>query len=290
MKKITYCFLLLSAIVLSACEFNESVKVDLTTGLSSKGSGLSCDDVLLTVHDEKITRNKFVFGEEFVINFNKIEGFKKVGGGVFPGMKLLILDKKGDTILYNADLYAELSGPTTVTPLLLKTKVTIGNPFRSNRSYNATIHIWDKKGKGTFDTKFEFSTVANKSVKISSNGITANEVYLYDESTDTVIPSNKIPFDNKIMLVFDDLKGFKSSNEVCELGMRMVITDKNGELVLSEDDLLKDQTMDATMTNKQIFGSFILPKNIKGPVLLEVIVWDKIGSGKITATAELELE
>ncbi|MDH4474097.1 MAG: hypothetical protein QE487_15925 [Fluviicola sp.] len=290
MKKITYCFLLLSVIVFSSCEFNKSVKVDLTTGLTSKGSGLSCEDVFLTVNDEKANRNVFVFGEGFNINFNQIEGFKRLGNEVFPGMELLILDKQGDTILYNPDLYADYPDPITKTPLLLSTMITIGNPFRSNRSYTATVHIWDKKGKGTFDTKFKFTTIPNKSIETRSNGITANEVYLYDEEIDTVIASNKIPYDNEIMLAFDNLKGFKSKNNLCELGMRMVIEDKNGEPVLSEDDLLKDQTMDATQPNKQVFGSFKLPKSVKGPVTLEVIVWDKIGTGKITTKAILDLK
>ena len=290
MKKITYCFLLLSVIGFSSCEFNKSVKVDLTTGLTSKGSGLSCDDVFLTVHDERVNRNEFVFGEVFNINFNRIEGFKRIGNELFPGMELLILDKKGDTILYNPDLYSDHTDPISKTPLLLSTTITIGAPFRSNRSYTATVHIWDKKGKGTFDTKFEFTTVPNKFIEIRNTGITADEVYLYDKEIDTAIASENIPFDNEIMLVFDNLKGFKSENNLCELGMRMVIEDKNGELILSEDDLLQGQTMDAAETNKQVFGSFKLPQSVKGPVTLEVIIWDKIGTGKITTKAILELK
>lgn len=290
MKKITYCFLLLSVSVFSSCEFNKSVKVDLTTGLTSKGSGLGCDDVFLTVNDERVNRNQFVFGEGFDINFNGFEGFKRVGNELFPGMELLILDKQGDTILYNPDLYADNTNPITKTPLLLSTMITIGNPFRSNRSYTATVHIWDKKGKGTFDTKFKFTVIPNKTIETRSNGITANEVYLYNEEIERGIASNKIPYDEEITLVFDDLNGFKSNNNLCELGMRMVIEDKNGEPVLSEDDLLAGKTIDATIPNKMVFGSFRLPKSVKGPVKLEVIVWDKIGTGKITTTAILELQ
>ncbi|MES2556059.1 MAG: hypothetical protein V4604_07910 [Bacteroidota bacterium] len=290
MKKITYCFLLLSATVFTSCEFNKSVKVDLTTGLSSKGSGLSCDDVFLTVNDEKAYRNQFVFGEVFQINFNMIEGFKKVDGGVLPGMKLLILDKQGDTVMFDPDLYADLTEPTTITPLMLKTKITIGSPFRSNRSYTATVHLWDKKGNGTFDTKFEFSTIPNKSIDVRNTGLTSNEIYLYDKDNDTVIPSNKIPYGKNVMLVFEDLKGLKAADGMYEIGMRMVIEDKNGQVILSEDDLLKDQSMAVAEPNRQIFGSFFLPENIKGPVDLEVIVWDKIGTAKITVKAELELK
>lgn len=290
MKKITYCFLVLSALASSSCEFNKSVNIDLSSGLSSKGSGLSCDDVCITVNDEKVSRNEFVFGEVFQINFNNIEGFKRVDGGFFPGMKLLILAKQGDTILYNPDMYSNLSKPTLVNQLILNTAITIGAPFRSNHSYTATVHIWDKKGKGTFDTKFEFSTVSNKHIKISNNGVTANEVYLYDKKTDTVIPSNKIPFKNEIILVFDNLKGLQSRNTHYEPGMRMRITDKNGKVILNEDDLLKGQTMEANTPNQQVLGSFFLPKNVKGPINLNVVLWDKIGTGKITAKAKLELE
>jgi len=281
---------LLSVIVFSSCEFNKSAKVDLTTGLSSKGSGIRCDDVFLMVNEEKIYRNQFVFGEAFQINFNMIEGLKKVEGGVFPGMKLLILDKQGDTVIFNPDLYANFTEPTTITPLMLKTKITIGSPFRSNRSYTATVHIWDKKGKGTFDTKFEFNTIPNNAINMRNTGLQSNEIYLYDKDNDMVIPSSKIPSNKNVMLVFEDLKGLKSANGVYEIGMRMVIEDKNGELILSEDDLLEGQSMTVTEPNRQIFGSFFLPGSIKGPVQLEVIVWDKIGKGKITAMAKLDLE
>lgn len=290
MKKIIYCFLLLSVIAFSSCEFNKSVKIDLTTGLTSKGSGLSCEDVYLTVNNEKVTRNEFVYGDVIDINFNGIEGFTKKGKEVFPGMQLLVVDKKGDTVLYSADLYADYTDPITKSPLLLVSKITIGNPLRSNQLYTATVHLWDKKGKGTFDTKLEFSTVSNKSIKTTSNGLTANEVMLFDQEAGTPIVSDKIPCDTKVTLVFDDLKGYKSENGICEFGLRMVISDKNGEVLLSEDDLLEGVTLDESEPNKQILGSFTLPRKVKGPVMLEVIVWDKIGSGKITTTAKLGLE
>ena len=288
MKKTLFTTFLI--LIIASCSFNESVKIDLTTGLSSKGSGLSCEDVYLTVSDEKVTRNVFTYGEVIEINFNGIEGFTHKGKEVFPGMKLLVLDKKGDTVLYNADLYADYTDPITKSPLLLVSKLTIGNPMRSNQSYTATVHLWDKKGKGTFDTKLEFSTVSNKSIKTTTNGLTANEVMLYNQEAGTPIVSDKIPYDSKITLVFDDLKGYRSENGICEFGLRMVISDNNGEVLLSEDDLLEGVTLDESEPNKQILGSFTLPSGVKGPIKLEVIVWDKIGTGKITSTATLELE
>jgi hypothetical protein len=281
---------MLSVIALSSCEMNKSVKADLATGLSSKGDGLSCNDVFLTANDEKINRNEFVYGEKFELNFNNIEGFKEVSGGVFPGMKLLVIGKQGDTILYNADLYANLTDPTTIKPLQLNTSITIGNPFRSNSSYKAIVHIWDKKGKGTFDTEFEFNTVANKSVQITANGITANEIFLFNGERNAIVTSGKIPFETEITLVFDELQGYKSEDGQSELGMSMVIKDKNQEILLSEMDLLKEQKMNVMEQNKQLYGSFILPKDVKGPVLLEVVVWDKLGEGRIKVLAKLELE
>jgi len=288
MKKTAFITFLI--LIIASCSFNESVKIDLTTGLSSKGSGLSCEDVYLTVNNEKVTRNVFVYGEVIEINFNGIEGFTQKGKEVFPGMKLLVLDKKGDTVLYSPDLYADYTDPITKSPLSLISKITIGNPFRSNQSYTATVHLWDKKGKGTFDTKLEFSTVSNKAIKTTTSGLTANEVMLYNQESSNPIVADKIPYDTKITLVFDDLKGYKSENGICEFGLRMVISDKDGTVLLSEDDLLEGVTLDETEPNKQILGSFTLPSGVKGPILLEAIVWDKIGTGKITTMAKLELE
>lgn len=56
---------LLFMIAFSACQFSKSVQKDLVSGLLTTGDGLSCENVFLTVNDEK-TRGIHLFtGKNF---------------------------------------------------------------------------------------------------------------------------------------------------------------------------------------------------------------------------------
>ncbi|GAA3603127.1 hypothetical protein Q4Q39_13825 [Flavivirga amylovorans] len=137
-KILVVTFLLLAVF---SCEFNKSVSKDLTTSLTTKGDGLSCDHVSLSDGTNKINRNSFVYGEKFYLNFNNIKGFEKVKNSVFPGMKLLILGKKGDTVMFSNDLYADNKKGFNVSPLLLQSVITVANPIHSNNEYEIFVNI-----------------------------------------------------------------------------------------------------------------------------------------------------
>ncbi len=67
--------ILLIALVFSAC--NQSINKDLNTGATSRGDGLSCDDISIQINKESVKRNTFTFGETVVFSFNHIKGFKE---------------------------------------------------------------------------------------------------------------------------------------------------------------------------------------------------------------------
>src|SRR4030043_1298806 len=98
MRKIFLLFLIFP--VLGSCQFSKSAKKDLLSGLSSTGSNISCEDVYITVNNEKTTRNSFIYGETFYINFSNVTGLTKENGNVFPGMDMIVINALGDTLMH----------------------------------------------------------------------------------------------------------------------------------------------------------------------------------------------
>ncbi|MEI6050272.1 MAG: hypothetical protein WCS03_15320, partial [Bacteroidota bacterium] len=170
---------ILLLVALSGCQFSKSVKKDLISGLLTIGDGLSCEDVYISVNDEKTDRTTFVYGEEFLVKFNNIEGFVKDDEYVFPGMKLVILGMKGDTIMQTNDLYSDYTNGLKLTPLLLTSVLTVASPIKSKGEYVLHVNIWDKKGKGKFNAKLNFKVIPNDKIVTEAVNVLYDEIYLF---------------------------------------------------------------------------------------------------------------
>ena len=75
-KHLTIRDLVLISLLLTfySCNFAQSVEKDLQTGLTTRGKGLSCDKVYLSVGEEIIKRNAFIYGETFNVNSDGKKG------------------------------------------------------------------------------------------------------------------------------------------------------------------------------------------------------------------------
>ncbi len=279
--------IILSSFTLQACEFNKSINIDLTSGISTKGNGIFCDDVYLSVNEKKTTNSSFIYGEIFYVNFNDIKGFKKENGYVFPGMKLAIVSSEGDTVMQRDDMYANSTKGFDVSPLLLTTNITVANPMFSNKKYKLYLNIWDKKGEGTFKTEIAFNIIPNKNIKIVSNDITYDNIYLFSRKSNTAITTNKVNLNEKINLIFEGLSGFKEENENISIGVSIIIRDANGDIILNEKDLMT-KPIKAAQIKKQLAPNFTFSNgNIKNPTICEINIWDKKSDAKIKATFSL---
>lgn len=285
---------LLLLIALSGCQFSKSVKKDLISGLFTTGDGLSCDDVYLTVNNEKVNRNSFIYGEEFNVNFNNIEGFTREGENVFPGMILTVISKTGDTVMNTVDLYSDYTSGLNLSPLLLMSDITVASPIHSNGEYTLNVKIWDKKGKGTFSAKFDFNVTVNDKIKLEPTGVTYNEVYFYSKERSRVIPDDKIKFNETTYVIFEGLSGFKEENGMVFPGLNLTGKDSAGESIMNFDDLFADYTekgLSVADFNARISSHFILTgTEFKNPLHLELTIWDKKSDAKIKASADLTIE
>ncbi len=289
MKHKIFVFILF-ALTLLSCEFRRSVNKDFKTGLATIGSGLSCENVYLTDGDSKINKKSFTYGEKFYLNFENIEGFIKKEGYVFPGMKISVVSQSGDTVLKNDDLYADYPNGMNISPLLLHTNLTVANPIHSNNKYSLHVMIWDKMGEGTFIANMEFNVVPNNHIKIERNAITYDEIYLFSEKDKTSITENTVKFNENIYLLFEGLEGFKVEDGKVFLGLSITAKDSDDKLILNEEDLIGESTMNYSEVKTRIASNFIFTgTHINNPVTCEVAIWDKKSDSKIKATVKLEI-
>jgi hypothetical protein len=281
-------FLLIAA---SGCNFNKSVKVDLISGLATKGDIISCDDVYITVNDQKVERSTFIYGEEFFLNFNDIKGFKRLDGKVFPGMDLFVFGESGDTVFSATDLYKGNPDGFGQESILLTSKLIVARPIHSGKSYKMSVKIWDKKDKGTFSANFDFKVTASQSIKVESSMVTYDEIYMFSKEKEKVINDNIITANDENYLLFEGLKGFSEIEGKVYPGLSMKVTDEAGAEVLNYEDLFSDYTsagLDYADFNERVTSSFVIPAGeVKNPLHLQVLIWDKKSPAKLGVSADL---
>lgn len=286
-----YLLALVASVTLIACDFSKSTEINLTTGLSTKGDGLSSSDVYLTVgNDKKTTRTTFIYGETFFVNFRNVSGFKKEADVAYPGMEIAVIGEKGDTALYYEDLYADRVDGVIVSPMFLYTNITVAKPMNSGKKYKLHVKIWDKKGKGTFKAKMDFDIVPNEHIVVEkSEKLAYNDIYLFSREEKS-ITDNQIKFNQTYYMIFEGLDGFATENGKMNVGLRMKATTADGEVLLNEADLLGDGEYDPALVNEQISANFIFKDaTIKTPVDCEFVVFDKKSDATVSAKISLEV-
>lgn len=283
----------LLALTLGACNFSKSVKVDLLTGLTASGDLISCDDVYLTVNDQKVNSNTFTYGSEFYLNFNKIDGFKRENERVFPGMDLFVTNPAGDTLLLSKDLYKNYPDGINLSELLLQAKITVATPIHSNGDYDLTVKIWDKKDKGTYTAKLSFKVAPNEKLVVTPTNVSFKEIYLFSDDSKKVITDNKVKLNEKIYLLFEGLSGFKEVDGKVYPGLSIKASDEIGELLINYEDLFAEYNETGVSTAdfmSQISASLVFSSlEVKNPIHCTVEVWDKKSESKISTSADFQL-
>jgi hypothetical protein len=285
--------ILLLTITLGACNFSKSVKVDLLTGLTTKGDLISCDDVYLTVKGQKVNSNVFSYGEEFFLNFNNIEGFKRENERVFPGMDLFVTTAAGDTLLVSKDMYKNYPDGINLSPLLLQSNITVADPIHSNGDYTLAVKMHDKKDKGTYDARLNFKVIPNEKIVLSSANVSYKEIYLFSAGDKKVITDNKVKLNDKVYLLFEGLSGLKEVDGKVFPGLSIKATDDAGEQLVNYEDLFADYSVPGINVSdfaSQVSSNLVFSSlEVKNPIHCTISIWDKKSDAKISAVFDLEL-
>lgn len=286
--------LIILLINFAGCNFSKSVKKDLISGLTTMGSKLECEEVYLTVNDQRTTRNSFIYGETFYLNFSDITGLTSEDGKVFPGMKMIVLDKDGDTLMNTIDLIEKYSDGINYSPLLLSADLTVAAPIQSGAGYKMHVLIWDKKGDGKLNSEFDFNVKANELINVDASNVSYREAYIFSQGSDKVITDNKIKYNDNIYIIIEGIKGFKEENGMVFPGLSIVGTDSGGNIILSKDDLLAEYTesgIAASDLSERISANFrITGSDFNNPLHCDMKVWDKKGTAYIKTSMDFNIE
>jgi hypothetical protein len=289
MKKVLTVILVSAA--LTGCKFSKSVEKNIISGLTSAGSDLSCKDVYLKVNDEKISRSTFSYGETFIICFDDVKGFTSENGYVFPGMGIVITDRAGETLMMAEDLYNRYTDGMNFSPLQLTADLTVADPIRSKGEYTLTINIWDKKGTGTFISKFDFKVTENEKIEAQTKNVSYNEIYLFSQGSNKVITDNIVHFEDNIYIIVEGLKGFNAENGVVFPGMELKGTDSRDDIILDYDDLFTDYGETGIAESdfsSRVSAHFKLTGTaFNNPLHCQLNIWDKKSIAVLTITTEM---
>ena len=132
-------------LITGACNFSKGAKTDLRTGLSFSYNGFIVKNVLLIdPANKRMTDNKVNLNTSIAITALGLNNYGLKDGMVFPGMMLLVTDKKGTPILKADDLFAGDQGHPPAAASELRGDITIARPMVTGETYHVKVHIWDK--------------------------------------------------------------------------------------------------------------------------------------------------
>ena len=287
-------YVILFSIVIAGCHFSRSVKKDFVSGLTSTGSGLTCEEVYLKVNEERTDRNSFIYGEVVNLVFEDVKGFKQENSKSFPKMQIIVNSLSGDTVFYADNLYSEYIEGMNFSPLQLTGDLTVAAPIKSGGEYLLTVIIKDRKGAGTYLSKLKFSVKRNDSIKIEPLNVSCNEVYLYSQGKDKVINDGIISFDDNIYILAEGLKGFKEENGLVFPGLSFRGTDASGNAILNYEDMFSDYSTTGIAVsdfNTKISAHFKLTgSEFNNPLHAEIIIWDKKSSARMKISTDMTVK
>lgn len=91
-----------------------------------------------------MTDNKAQLNTQIAIVALGINNYGLKDGKAFPGMMLLVTDKKGTPVLNAADLFAADQGHPPASATELRGDITISKPMAAGETYHVKVRIWDK--------------------------------------------------------------------------------------------------------------------------------------------------
>lgn len=294
MKKFITLSLIIFSLILSACQFNQSVHKDLTTGAYSRGDGIGCDDVVIKIAGKSEKRTEFLFGEKVNLVFNNIRGLTNSDNKTYPGLSMFIVKNDKDTVLSNPNLLEGLADGTDLSPLQLNANFIAALPYQDNEKYKVYIQIWDKKGTGKFTYELPFTVKESELLSINNKGIDYSSIYLWDETLKQPVYENQLNPDHLFILILEGIEGLELSDDKVFPIFSIDLIDNNGNKIISNPNLLSDYENEGVSPDdlkKQFTAKITFSEGeIYNPCKLITQIKDMKSSKEIIITSELIIE
>lgn len=293
MQNIRTFTLLIIMATLSACQFNQSINKDLTTGAYSRGDGIGVDDITMEINGEIDNRNEFVFGEKVNLIFNNVSGLTHSNGKTYPELGMYIVKNEKDTVLSNPNLLKNLNNGTDLSPLQLQANFVSALPNQNNEKYKVLIEITDKKGDGTFNYELPFTMKKNHLLDIKSNGIEYATIYLWNETLKQPVLNNEVSSEHLFILILNEIEGLELTNDKVFPIFSIDLTDNNGNKILSNPNLLstyENEGVDPKDLKSQVTAKLTFTKGqVNNPYKLTAKLKDKNSEKEINISTELNI-
>jgi len=283
--------------LLSSCQFSSSKDLDtkpndIAEKLTTKENGLECSGIIIYDRDGRIESSQIIYGKQISFQFDDMKGFVEKDSLVFPGLQILVLNKRKDTVMFDEDLYAKATEGIHMNDLVLSTELILARPIQSGSDYDIQTHIWDKKGTGSFDASFKISLLPNESIDIKNNGFSYKEIYLYSDKRG-VITDGKVVLDENIHFVIEGLEGYQINNGKASIGGSMEVRNSFGIKLFDEKDLYAKAGELEVETLKDGLSPYVFfnRKDDEGPMKIKCKVefWDKRSDRSISIKKSLVL-
>lgn len=286
---------MLITMMLSSCEFHQSVEANLVTGAVSRGDGLGCDDISMMINGKMATRNVFSYGEKVILVFNDIRGLKTEDGKSFPGLSMYILRNESDTVLSETNLLEELSDGTELSPLQLQASFTAAYPYKGGDEYKVHVLIRDLKGDGSFSYEMPFEIRESELLEVNAYGMEYSVLYLWNESRQQAVIDNRVGQDEVLMLVIEGVSGLESTDGKVFPGFSIEIVDDGGHVILSEPNVLAEYEQEgvdeAGLAEGQVPVTITFDQGlIESPCKLTAVMKDLHSDNRIEILTKLVLE
>ncbi len=276
--------------ILSSCNFSASYNKDFATGITSKGNGLSAENVYITDGEEGMKKRDFTYGKVVYTNFENMEGFAIEGGKFFPQMSVAILDKKGDTIMQNKNLFTKGTG-FDASLTTLNGNVQMADPILSDNKYSLHYKVWDTKGDGVFTSEMDFEVKKDPLISSSRKGLDFTEIYIMSDKEKRVVTDGIVHFSEPLLFNFQDLNGYTKQNGAINIQMDIKVTDDSGAVLLDMKDAFKQPIRNEALLKRGLSATLTLTKGkLDNPITWHVYVKDKNSEAFFEAEAQLTVE
>lgn len=241
----------------------------------------------MTDGKSEVKYTNFKYAEKIFTNFKDMKGFKVENGKFFPNMDMLVLSKEGDTVLYNQNLIVDARG-YDAKKMTLHGHLILATPMRSGERYTLKHKVWDTKGNGIFLSKVDFGIERDETIKAKKNGLDFSEAYLMSKDREILIKEGKVHFNEVVLFNFQGLYGFKQENGQVELGMKMLVKDADGQIVMDKQDLFKNQILNYSNVIQGVSAMLEVRKGaVSNPLTWALEIWDKNSDAQLSAETKI---
>jgi hypothetical protein len=141
----------------TACEgqLQFGIMKDAGNGITTTYTNMEPGHVLRIMNGEVISHNQVVLGDKFAVINQHVKGLVVKEGKISIGCSLLITDKKGKKVLFEADLFKDNAVMDKDNAKELRCTISTGSPMDWQQEYNIVVTFWDKYGKGKLENKLD---------------------------------------------------------------------------------------------------------------------------------------